>query len=294
MDLRIGLTCLLAVLAFAWASAELPRPPACPLGIPGNSLTAEATASCISEAASREDIQLEAATVHGRETRAELNGNIIRDLFSARANDDGRSYDLWSMEWVTGSYSSAGALEALVYILDANQCHASLMSELWLLHYWEEWEIDRMVAESDLLFFKSLDVDGDDRAEVVIESRRGGQGYDQLRSIVLTIGENSAHELFRVDGFDNRGAGELGCAALLHSLRFEDLDSDDILELLVHERREEYGLLGDPSLHNYDLVHAEVQLSVYVLTQGLYETATLALRGGSEATNFQPRMTRTK
>ncbi len=147
------------------------------------------------------------------------------------------------VEWKEGSYTIAGAREAIVSISDmASWSHADGYARLFLFRApsGHDWRIAQLIGSpADELSFQTVDLEGDGRSEIWVESMRGGQGHFDTSGKLYTLAGGTEMAVYKNAGFDHVGAeidgdGELLCT---HRVEFEDIDRDMIKELVDVEER---------------------------------------------------------
>ena len=194
----------------------------------------------------------------------------IRVLFSDRVNEDGFAYDLHIETWDLGSFTSSEEVQALVKLADWNQCHASRGTELWLITYEDGWRLDRRITESDLVYYRVVDICQDGTPEVWFEQYWGNHGYDHLHGEVISLDQSNPELLYTYEGHDFRGAGAVdsdGYAAIHHAIDFRDVDGDNTLELIDVE----YTLIYGPTESaDYDFVMCSETESIFHLVDGRF------------------------
>lgn len=191
-----------------------------------------------------------------------LNIATIKKVFNAVLNEQKEAYELREIRWQVGSFTDSKALEALVSFYDDNQCHAAGWSELWLLHFDNGWKLDRKLEDSDWISFKAIDIDGDGKLEVWVESGGGNQGYFVSRGKLLFLSKLDTKVLYLNEGFDYTSAMKTGLASLSHKVTFQDIDNDGILELLDWEEKGYYRWLGKEWASEYAKVSAQGKLII--------------------------------
>lgn len=200
-----------------------------------------------------------------------LDEAIIESLFAGRLNEDEFPCDVRVETWDQGAYSQPGTLEAIVMIHDWKQSHAAGANEIWLIAYEDGWVLDRMIAESDFVYYDVMDLDNDGTLEIWCHSNWGNQGYDHSLSEIISVDLNDLRTMYQCEGHNNRGAGEpdeQGYMAISHSLEFWDLDGDSIFEIIDTERRHTWGSKG---INDSQLLSTETTISLLRLVGQKYE-----------------------
>lgn len=139
-----------------------------------------------------------------------LNDALIRKLFEDSSRNQESTRSLSEIRWERGSFTHAGAPEAVVAFHDGNQCHACGWSEAWLLRYDHGWQATRRLADSDHVSFQVIDMEGDGKSEIWIETSGGNQGAFSSEGQLLTLDGNAISVMYANSGHDDRGAGVAG------------------------------------------------------------------------------------
>lgn len=191
-----------------------------------------------------------------------LNDALIRKLFEDSSRNQESTRGLSEIRWERGSFTRAGASEAVVAFYDGNQCHACGWSEVWLLRYTHGWQATRRLADSDRVSFQVIDIEGDGKSEIWIETSDGNQGAFSSEGQLLTLEGDAISVMYINSGHDNRGAGVAGEAVRAHAVEFRDLDHDGILEIVDTETREFYRWTGERWASDYVQTWAETHVKV--------------------------------
>jgi len=202
-----------------------------------------------------------AAQPHGKVTSySALNESTIKDIYKRYLIDrygEG-PFDLaeLAVKWQEGSFAREGGHEAIALISDIrNHAHAEGYEHLFLLQFDGTWKIVRHEAVGDFADFKIVDIEGDGRLEVWLESGGGNQGYMETDGQLLSFTPQNEVLLFSCQGHDYSGTGTYeGEAVRSHQVSFRDTDEDGILEIIDKETVDNYK--GMVKLSSKTITHA--------------------------------------
>lgn len=168
-----------------------------------------------------------------------LDRNVLKSIYGDYLRENGREeFDLSKTEfkWEQGSFAAHGNRDAVVQVNDmANMSHADGYSKIFYFSYDGSWELIDLIAQGDVLSFKTVDIENDGVREVWIEGSGGNQGYFFSFGKLFSLAGGKFTVLYENDGLDNMGAlknGEEGEAFIGHKVSFQDLDHDGVLELI--------------------------------------------------------------
>ena len=171
------------------------------------------------------------------ETAQSLDEETIRSLYASFMEGRLGVYEDeggLQIERCEGSFTGAGATEAVASVKDFSVSHAEGYYKLFLLSFGEEWKIESLLANGDYGSFQAVDLDGDGKLEVWYTWGGGNQGYFVTYGKLVTVTPEGEDVIYSNEGFDFRGAlrDREGITARENETRFEDLDGDGMLEIV--------------------------------------------------------------
>lgn len=147
-----------------------------------------------------------------------------------------------TIKWQEGSFTRKEGREAIVLIDDVwNHQHAEGYAHLFLFLSNGEWKIGQHECVGDTGDMRTIDIEGDGRLEVWVESEAFGQGHAVTWGRLLSFAPDSMKVLFEYEGRDDTG-GEPpeGEALMAHRVEFRDVDKDNIFEIIDTETVKTY------------------------------------------------------
>ncbi|NIR50088.1 hypothetical protein GWO43_16415 [candidate division KSB1 bacterium] len=197
---------------------------------------------------------------------------MLMELFENEVDRYGRQFSQHAGDYEfakvsEGAFTSADKPEALVcFFTSANSAnsHGEAGKSIWLLEYEETWKIAKEVAffvddgfrcypntrnNVHKQSFKLVDIENDGKNEIlVIYGYQGGGGGEAHEfGQLLSLTPDSQQVLFEYEGFDYSGLSvvepvqdvdDKGLVSICHRIRFQDVNSDGILELIDEEESE--------------------------------------------------------
>ncbi len=183
-----------------------------------------------------------------------LTKDVIDDLYEGFLKGYKKSehvpfaYD--QVSWKEGAFTQKGVQEAVVLITDYSSFpHSEGYAHLFLLQNQGRWKIIRDKALGDSALLRTMDLEGDGRSEVWIESSGGNQGYTEMVGSLLSFTPDGEVTLYSNRGHDYTGSGILeGEVVRKHEVSFRDVDRDGVLELIDKEMVVDYKGSKEPAV----------------------------------------------